>query len=77
MAEWEELGTFLVVLAGEITNNVTRRLQNVGQSFTNQLAGLLTVISAQGVSQVVGSFDGKPSKFRDCIKSIERCVLLA
>ena len=30
MAEWEEPGRFLVGLAGEITNNVTRGLQNVG-----------------------------------------------
>ena len=77
MAEWEELGRFIVRLAGEITNNVTRGLQNVGQSFTNQLAGLSTVISAQGVSQVVGSFDGEPTKYRDWIKSIEKYVLLA
>ena len=40
MAEQEELGRFQVGLAGEITNNITNRLQNVGQSFTNQLAGL-------------------------------------
>ena len=51
MAKWEELGRFLVGLAGEIANNVTRGLQNVGQSFTNQLAGLLTVISKLGVSR--------------------------
>ena len=36
MAEQEELERFLVGLASEITNNVTRGLQNVGQSFTNQ-----------------------------------------
>ena len=45
MAEWEEHGRFLVVLAHEITKNVTRGLQNVGESLKNQLAGLLTVIS--------------------------------
>ena len=50
MAEQEEPGRFLVGLAGEITSNATRELKNVGQSLTNQLAGLLTVISAQGVS---------------------------
>ena len=49
MAEWEELSRFLVGLASEITNNVVRELQNVGQSFTNLLAGLSTVICAQGV----------------------------
>ena len=54
MAEWKELSRFLVGLAGKITNNVTRGLQNVGQSFTNQLACLVTVISASAVSQVMG-----------------------
>ena len=48
----------LRVLAVEIINNVTRELQNVGQSFINQLVGLLTVIIAQWVSQAVGSFYG-------------------
>ena len=52
-------------------------MQNVGQSFTNQLAGLLTVIIAKGVSHVMGSFYGEPIKFRDWIKSIEKYVLLA
>ena len=75
MAEWEKLGRFLAGLAGGITNNVTRGMQNV--SFTNQIAGLLTVISAQGISQVVGSFNGEPTKYRDLIKSIEKYVLLA
>ena len=77
MAQWEELGRLLVGLTAEITNNIKRGLQNVGPSFINQLAGLSTVISAQGVSQVVGSFDGEPTKFRDWIKSIEKYVLLA
>ena len=40
MAEWEELSGFLVGLAGEITNNITRGLKNIGQSYTNQLASL-------------------------------------
>ena len=71
-----ELGRFLVGLATEITNNITGRLQNVGHSYTNQLAGLSTVISGQGVSQVLGSIDGEPTKFRDWIKSIEKYVLL-
>ena len=65
MTEQEELGRFLVGLASEITNNVIWGLQNVGKCFTNQLAGLFTVISAPGVSKVVGSFDGEPAKFRD------------
>ena len=75
IAQWEELGRFLVGLAGEITNNATRGLQNVYQHFTNQLAGLSTVISTQGEYQVVGSFDWEHTKFRDLIKSIEKYVL--
>ena len=46
MAEQEELGRFLVGLAGEISDNVSRGLQNVGQSFTNHLTGLLTIVRA-------------------------------
>ena len=52
-------------------------LQNIGKSFTNMLAVLLAIISAEGVSQIVGSLDGEPTKFRDWIKSIEKYVLLA
>ena len=52
-------------------------MQNVGQNFIKHLAGLSTVIGSQGVSQVVGSFDGKLAKFRDKIKRIEKYVLLA
>ena len=77
MAEWEELCRFLVGLASEITNNVTRGLQNVGQSFSNQFAGLSTVMSAQEVSQVVGSFDGEHTQYRYWIKSNEKYVLLS
>ena len=55
--------------------NVARGLQKIGQSYTNQLAGLSPVISAQGVSQVVGSSDGEPPMYRDWIKSINKCVL--
>ena len=67
MAEQEELGRSLVRLAGEKRNNVTKGLQNVGQNFINQLAGLLTVTCVQGVSQVVGSFHVEPTKFRNLV----------
>ena len=36
-----------------------------------------TVISAQAVSQIIGVFEGHPTKFRDWIKSIEKYILLA
>ena len=77
MAELEEIGRFVVGLAGEITNNVIRGLWNASQNFTNQLTGLLTAISTQGASQVLGSFDGELTRFRDWIKSFERYMLLA
>ena len=54
LAKQEEPARFLVGLASEIANNVTRGLQNVGKKFANQLAGFLTVINAQGLSQAVG-----------------------
>ena len=59
VAEWKKIGKFLVGVADEIAHNVTRGFQNVGESFTNQLTGLSTVIGAQGISQVVGSVDGE------------------
>ena len=64
-------------LATEITNNVTGGLQEVGQNFCSQLSKLSTVISAQGVSQIVGVFEGLPTKLMDWIKSIEKHILLA
>ena len=45
-----------------------------GSRFFKILANLLIVISTQGVSQVVGNFEGNPSKFRDWMKSTEKCV---
>ena len=47
-------------------------MHDVGESFSNQLPNLSTVISTQGVSQAVGSFDEDPQKFRDWIKSTEK-----
>ena len=73
MAE-QEHSRFLVWLVGEISNNVTRGLQNVSQNFYAS-AGLLIVISAQWISQVMGSFDGECTKFRDWIRSTEKHVL--
>ena len=77
MAQQEELGRFLVGLANEISVNVTAGFQEVEKSVSTQLANLSTVISAQGVSQIVGTFEGEPSNFRDWIKSIEKYILLA
>ena len=68
MAQQEECGIFLVCLATEITYNVTRGLQEVGQNFSSQLSKLSAVISTQGVSQIVGVFEGDATKFRDWIK---------
>ena len=57
MAQQEELGRFLVGVANEISVNVTGGLHEVGKSFSTHLANLSTVISAQGVSQIVGTFE--------------------
>ena len=77
MAQQEELGRFLVGLTTEITNIITGGLQEVGQNFSSQLSQVSTVISAQGMSQIVGVFVGDPTKFRDWIKSTEKHILLA
>ena len=71
------MGRFLLGLATEITNNVTGGLQEVRQNFSSQLLKLSTVISAHGVSQIVGVLEGDPTKFWDWIKSIEKYILLA
>ena len=77
MAQQEELGRFLVVLANEISVNVTVGFHELGKNFSTQLANLFTVISAQGVSQIVGIFEGEQSNFRYWIKLIEKYILLA
>ena len=61
MAQQEEFGRFLVGLANEISVNVTAGFHEIWKSFSTQLANLSTVISAQGVSQTVGTFEGEPS----------------
>ena len=65
MAQQEELARFLVQLASEISVNVTVGFHAVGKSFSSQSANMSTVISAQVVSQIVGTFEGEPSNFRD------------
>ena len=50
-------------------------MQEVGQNFSSGLSKLSTAICAQGVSQIVGVFEGDPTKFRDWIKSIEKYIL--
>ena len=76
MAQQEELARFLVGLATQITNNATGELQEVGKNFSSKLSKLSNVISAQVTSQIVGVFEGDPTKFRDLIKSIEKYILL-
>ena len=76
IAETGERGMFLVGLAKQITNNVTRNICDIGELFSNQLSNLSIVINTQGVSQVWGSFDMDLRKFRDWIKCIEKHVLL-
>ena len=77
MAVSEEFGRFLVDLAGGVSNEIKKGMEDVGKDFSTQLAILSTIISAQGVSQIVGVFDWDPTKFRDWIKSIEKYVLLS
>ena len=68
---------FLVGLAGEISSEVKRSMQDVGQGFTKHLANLSIVISNEGISQVIEVVEGNPSKFRNWIKSIEKYLQVA
>ena len=77
MAVNEEFGRFLVDLAGGVSNESKKGMEDVGKDFSTQLANLSTIISAQGVSQIVGVFYWDPTKFRDWIKSTEKYVLLS
>ena len=61
MAQQEEFGRFFMCLATEITNNVTIGLQEVGQDFSCQLSKWSTVISTQGIFQIVGAFEEDPA----------------
>ena len=54
----EEFGRFLVSLAGEVSNQVKLGITDASQGFSDQLTKLSTVISTQGVSQVVSIFEG-------------------
>ena len=72
MAANEDFGSILVGLVGDISNELKRSMQDVGQYFTKHLANLSTIMSTQGVSQVVGIFEGDLPKFRDWIKSTEK-----
>ena len=56
MAANEDFCRFLVGLAGEISNDLKRSMQYVGQGFSKHLANLLTVISGQGMLEVGGIF---------------------
>ena len=67
----------MVDLAGGVSNEIKNSMEDVGKDLSTQLANLSTIISAQGASQIVGVFDGDPTKFRDWIKSIENYVLLS
>ena len=49
----------------------------MGQNFSSQLSKLSTAISAWGVSQIIGVFEGDATKLRDWVKSIEKYILLA
>ena len=63
MAINEDVCRFLVGPAGEISSKFSQGIQNASQGFSAQLTNLSTAISAQGVSQVVGLFDGDSSRY--------------
>ena len=61
----QDFERFVMGLASDISKEIKRSMQDVGQGFTKHLPNLSTVITIQVVSQVVGVFAGDSSKFRD------------
>ncbi len=54
--------------------------QDIGVVFENlaiQMADLTTAVGTQGIAQMVPSFDGTPSKYKNWIRAIEKyCFLM-
>ena len=48
-------------------------IRNVGE----QMTGLSTAMSAQGVAKIIKPFDGNPREFKDWIKAIEKYTVLS
>ena len=46
------------------------------QHLVTQLAGLSTVVGAQGIAQIVQNFEGDSRHFKDWLKSIEKYALM-
>ena len=46
------------------------------QHIAAQLAGLSTVVGAQGISQIVHPFEGDSKKFKGWVKSIEEIRII-
>ena len=51
-------------------------IEAVFRNLNNELKDLSNVVSTQGISQFIPSFDGTPSKFKEWIKNIEKYSLL-
>ena len=41
-----------------------------------QLTGFTSAVYTQSISQIVPTFDGEPSQFKNWIKGIEKCSIL-
>ena len=51
-------------------------LGNLFRAITIQLASLTSAVHSQGVANIVPTFSGKPSKFKNWIKAIQRYEIL-
>lgn len=49
-----------------------RGIGQVFQELASQMSNVSSALSAQGISQIVQTFDGSPKNFRDWIKQIEK-----
>ena len=63
----------------ELHHVQTRAIDSLGHNIERvsaQLTGLTSAVYTQSVSQIVTTFDGTPSKFKEWIKSIEKYATL-
>lgn len=51
-----------------------RGIGQVFQELASQMSNVSSALSAQGISQIVQTFDGSPKNFRDWVKQIENIV---
>ena len=49
---------------------------NLFRTLATQMAGVSTAVGAQGVAQLIRSFEGTPKDYKEWVKSIEKYAVL-